>query len=99
MLEILLVVLTVGWVSTYALYVFRTRGLRETNDYLSDENIDLVDRAIQAERAAAVAQTESQYLKQTLTQVLQRPAIAQMTDENIQQLGAIIQSIKPGMEN
>ena len=93
MMPVILLVafLAVGWVLTGVLYVFRTRGFRETNQYLEDAREELMQSALDAEKRAGVAETESQYMKLTLANVLQRPAVAVMTDENIQQLGAIIE--------
>jgi hypothetical protein len=95
-LLILLVILAVGWAVTGVLSVFYIRGLRESNEWLHEAQSESAMRAIDAERAQATAQTETVFLKQSLAQVLQRPAIAVLTDENVQQLGAIIQSfLKP----
>ena len=85
--------LAVGWALTGVLYIFRTRGLRETIGYLEVAREELMQSALDAEKRAGVAETESQYMKLTLANVLQRPAVAVMTDENIQQLGAIIESV------
>ena len=93
----LVVVLTVGQV----LSVFRTRGLREANDFLHEAQHEAQDLRIEAERRASSAETELAFLKQTLVQTLQRPAVAVLTEENIQQLGALIQSfmVKPNQMN
>lgn len=93
---LLVAFLAVGWVLTGVLYVFRIRGLRETLGYLEVAREELMQAALDAEKRAGVAETENQYMKATLASVLQRPAVAVMTDENIQQLGAIIESfMKP----
>ena len=97
---ILLVFLAVGWTITGILSVFRIRSLREFNDILADGQAEAQEFKIEAERRTVAAETENQYLKATLAQVLQRPAIAAFTDENIQQLVALIQSlIKPNTMN
>jgi ribosomal protein L10 len=92
-IALLVAFLAVGWVLTGVLYVFRIRGLRETIGYLEVAREELMQSALDAEKRAGVAETESQYMKLTLANVLQRPAVAVMTDENIQQLGAIIESV------
>jgi len=92
--------LAVGWAVTGVLSVFRIRGLRETNEILGYGQAEAQDLRTEAERARAIAETESQYLKATVAQILQRPAVAVLTDENIQQLVALIQSfIKPNTMN
>ena len=97
---ILIIFLAVGWTLTGVLYVFRTRGLREANEFLSEAQSESAYKAIEAERRAATAETECQYMKLTLANVLQRPAVAVMTDDNIQQLAALIESmIKPNSLN
>lgn len=100
MISVLLVFLAAGWAITGVLSVFRIRGLRETNEILGYGQAEAQDLRIEAEKSRAIAETESQYLKATLAQVLQRPAVAVLTDENIQQLVALIQSfIKPNTMN
>ena len=100
MLEVLLVLLAAGWAITGFWSVNRIRGLREANDFLSEAQSEAAYRAIEAERARGVAETESQYMKITLANLIQRPAVAVLTEENIQQLGAILQSfLKPERMN
>lgn len=95
-LALLVGFLAVGWVLTLVLYVIRIRDARSNLEFLSEAQADFANRAIEAERARGIAETESQYMKLTLANVLQRPAVAVMTDENIQQLGAIIETfMKP----
>jgi hypothetical protein len=88
---LLVAFLAVGWVLTGVLYIFRIRDAGEHISFLAEAQSEFANRAIEAERARGVAETESQYMKLTLANVLQRPAVAVMTDENIQQLGAIIE--------
>jgi hypothetical protein len=90
-LALLVGFLAVGWALTGVLYVIRIRDAREHLEFLSEAQSEFANRAIEAERARGIAETESQYMKLTLANVLQRPAVAVMTDENIQQLGAIIE--------
>ena len=93
---LLVAVLAVGWALTGVLYVIRIRDAREHLGFLAEAQAEAQDLRIEAERARSVAETESQYMKITLANVIQRPAIAVMTDENIQQLAALIESvIKP----
>lgn len=93
---LLVLFLAVGWVLTGVVYVIRIRDARSSLEFLSEAQADFADRAIEAERARGIAETESQYMKITLASVIQRPAVAVMTDENIQQLGAIIEGfMKP----
>ena len=100
MTEILIVILAAGWAITGFWSVNRIRGLRESNEFLSEAQSESAYRAIEAERARGVAETEAQYMKITLANVLQRPAVAVLTEENIQQLGAIMESfVKPERMN
>ena len=98
---LLVIFLAVGWTFTGVWSVFRIRGLRESNDYLEDARYEATQAALDAEKRAGSAEMDAQYAKLTLANVLQRPSLAQFTEENIQQLGALIQSfmVKPGMEN
>lgn len=99
--NIIIAFLAAGWAITGVVSVFRIRGLRETNDYLEDARYDATQAALDAEKRAGAAETDAQYHRLTLATVLQRPAIAMMTDENIQQLGALVQSfmVKPTSMN
>ena len=83
------------------LSVFRTRGLREANEFLHGAQHEAQDLRIEAERRAQAAETELAFVRQSLVQTLQRPAVAVLTEENIQQLGALIQSfmVKPNAMN
>jgi len=98
---LLVVFLAVGWTLTGVLYVFRIRGLREANEFLNDAQSEAAMRAIDAERDAARAEEQAAQLKTTLLQVLQRPAVVGLTEENVQQLGALIQAFitKPNQMN
>lgn len=93
----LVISLTVGTV----LSVFRIRGLRESNDFLHDAQSEAQYLRVDAERRATAAETELGFLRQTLVATLQRPAIVGLTEENVQQLGALIQSflVKPDKMN
>jgi hypothetical protein len=97
--EIIIIVLAAGWTLTSMLFIFRIRGLREANQYLSEIHAEITQQALEAEKRAGVAETDSQYMKITLANLIQRPAVAILTDENIQQLGAVISGFKPGMGN
>ena len=93
MLSVLLVFLAVGWTITGILSVFRIRSLREFNDILADGQAEAQDFRVEAERARMVAETESQYLKATLAQVLQRPSVAVITEDHIQSFASIVNGI------
>ena len=99
--DLIVIILAVGWAVTGVLYVFRIKGLREANDYLSDAHYEATQAAIDAERRASEAEVHKDYAQATLAGIISRPALAQFTEENIAQLGALIQSfmVKPGMEN
>ena len=98
---IVLVLLVVSLTVWAVLSVFRTRGLRESNDFLHEAHHESQDLRIEAERRASAAETELAFVRQSLVQTLQRPAVAVLTEENIQQLGALIQSfmVKPNAMN
>jgi len=92
LLVILAVLLTVALVYIH--------GLRQAFKVLSQQSVDYTHRAIESERRAASAETELMYMKLTLNNVLQRPAIAVLDEESMQQLGALIQSmLKPERMN
>jgi hypothetical protein len=102
--DVLLVGLSVALVSVVALYVFRTRGLREANQFLHDENIEIMDRAIQAERESSAARTELGFLKTTVVTLVQRPGVVVMTEEQFGILSNTIQQavqaiVKPNSLN
>jgi hypothetical protein len=88
-LILLVVSLTIGQV----LCVFRISGLRESNMFLHEAQSEAMGRAINAEREAARAEEQAVQLKATLVQVLQRPAIVGLTEENVRQLAALIKSL------
>jgi len=90
---LLIAFLAVGWAVTGILSVFRTKGLREANDILSYGQAEAQDLRLEAERARAIAETESQYLKATLAQVLQRPSVAVITEDHIQSFASIVNGI------
>jgi len=96
-LILLVVSLTVGTV----LSVFRIQGLREANEFLHDAQSEAMMRAVDAEREAATATEQALQVRATLVQVLQRPAVVGLTEENVQQLGALIQAFitKPNQMN
>lgn len=95
-MPVLLVILTVSTVLSLA-YIF---GLRKTYASLLADRDGYVQQVIQAEQRAARSETECTYMKLTLNNVLQRPAVAMVSEDLIQQFAAIVQSItKPGMEN
>lgn len=100
MLEILLVILAAGWALTGVISVIRIRDLRASNDLLAEAQSEASYRALDSENACGAAESEVQYLKLTLANVLNRPYNVVLTDQNIQQLGGLIQAMmKPGMEN
>jgi hypothetical protein len=85
LLVILAVLLTVSLV-----YI---RGLRQAFKVLSQQSVDYTHRAIESERRAASAETELAYMKLTLQNVLQRPAVVAMSEENMQHLAGLIESV------
>ena len=85
----LVVALTVG----LALSVFRTKGLREANEFLSDAQAEAQNLRVDAERAAEAAETELKFLRATLQSLVARPAVAVLTDEHIQGFASIVQGI------
>jgi hypothetical protein len=90
---LLVAILAVGWTLTGVLSVIRTKGLREANDFLHEAQSDAMDRAITAEREAATAQTELTFTRQSFMLSLQQPRYVALTEENVQQLGALITSL------
>ena len=90
---ILVAVLAVGWMFTGVLYVLRTRDARDTIQILSDAHAEAQDLRIDAERRAEAAETECGFLRATVAGMIQRPAVAVMTNEHIQQFASIVQSI------
>ena len=88
-MSILLVILSASTVGLLFLYVTCTKELKVARD----ERDGYCNQTILAEREAARAETELQYMKLTLTQVLQRPAVAVISDDNLQQFAAVIESI------
>jgi hypothetical protein len=93
--DLLIVGLSIGLAVTLVLYVFRTRGLRESNDYLSEQNIEVFDRAIIAEREAVSARTELNFLKQSVVVMLQRPQVVVMTEE---QFGILTNTVSQAVQ-
>ena len=93
MTSVLLVFRAAGWAVTLVLSVFRIRELRAFNDLLSDGQAEAQDFRVEAERARMIAETESQYLKATLAQVLQRPSVAVITEDHIQSFASIVNGI------
>jgi hypothetical protein len=94
MLETLLIVLlAAGWSVTGVLYVFRIRDARNTIEFLSDGQAEAQDLRIEAERGQQAAETELNFLRQTLQGLISRPAIAMVTDQHIQNFASIVMSI------
>ena len=73
--------------------VFYIFGLRKAYLALNADQARMMQQVIESEREAARADTECQYMKLTLAQTLQRPAVAVVSDENLQQFAAVIESI------
>ena len=98
---IALIVSVVGFAVALTLSVFRTSGLREANDFLGEAQREAQELRIEAERRAEAAETELAHVRQAFTMLLQRPAVVGLTEENIQQLGALIQSflVRPDKMN
>jgi uncharacterized membrane protein YqiK len=95
-IALLVAFLAGGWAITGFLYIFRIRDARDHISFLSEAQAEAQDLRIEAERARAIAETQTQFMAQTLQNTLQRPAVAVMTDENIQQLAALVESfMKP----
>jgi hypothetical protein len=90
---LLVAFLAVGWTVTGLLFVFRIRGLREMNDFLGQAQAEAQDLRVEAERARMIAETECQYMKVTLANVLQRPAVAVITEDHIQSFASIVHGI------
>lgn len=102
--DTLVIVLTLNLAFVICLYVFRTRGLREANEYLHDASIEASDRAIDAERRASAAETELGFLKTTVLQIVNRPGIVMLTEEQFTSLVQTIQQtvqvvVKPNSIN
>ena len=93
MLSILLVVLAAGWAVTGVLYVFRIKDARNHIEFLSDAQAEAQDLRIIAERRAEAAETETEFLRATVAGMIQRPAVAMMTNEHVQTFANIVQSI------
>lgn len=96
---LLCVVLAVGWAVTGVLYVFRIKDARNTIEFLSGAQAEAQDLRIDAERGQQAAETELAFLRQTVAGLIQRPAVAVLTNEHIQQFASIVESIvHPGKE-
>src|SRR5437879_3525481 len=92
LLVILSVALTVSLVYIH--------GLRVSFKVLRKKRIEMTQRAIETERRASRAETELTYMKLTLNNVLQRPAVAVLDEEFAQQLAGLIESmLKPERMN
>ena len=95
-MPVLLVILAVA----LTLAVFYILGLRKAYIALNSDQARIIQQTIESERRASRAETELTYMKLTLNNVLSRPAVAAMTEENVQQLAALIESIlKPERMN
>ena len=102
--DLVVIGLTVALVLSLVLYVFRTRGLREANEMLADSESEAFDRAVDAERRASAAETELGFLKQTVLQIVNRPGIVMLTEEQFTSLVQTIQqtvqaSVRPNSIN
>jgi hypothetical protein len=91
--EILIVFLAVGWAVTGVLYVFRIKDARNHIEFLSDAQAEAQDLRIDAERRAQAAETELDFLRQTVVGMTQRPAIVTLPEQHIQTFANIVQSI------
>jgi hypothetical protein len=91
--QILVVVLAVGWAVTGVLYVFRIKDARNHIEFLSDAQAEAQDLRIDAERRAQAAETELDFLRQTVVGMTQRPAIVTLPEQHIQTFANIVQSI------
>ena len=91
--SIVIAVLAVGWAVTGVLYVFRIKDARSHIEFLSDARDESIQEALDAEKRATASQTELEFLRQTLTGLIQRPAVAVLTNDHIQGFANIVQSI------
>ncbi len=82
------------------LAVFYILGLRKAYLAINADQARTIQQTIESERRAARAETELTYMKLTLNNVLQRPAMAVLNEEHMHQLAGLIESIlKPERMN
>lgn len=93
MSEILIAVLAIGWAVTGVLYVFRIKDARNHIEFLDDAQAEAQDLRIEAERREQAARTELEFLRATLAGLIQRPAVAMLTDDHIQTFGNVVAAI------
>ena len=90
---ILVAVLAVGWAVTGVLSIFRIRAFREERDFLYGAQAEAQELRTEAERRAQAAETELDFLRQTVVGLTQRPAIVTLPEQHIQTFANIVQSI------
>jgi hypothetical protein len=90
---LLFIFLSVGWAITGVLSIFRIKDARNTMEFLSDAQAEAQELRIEAERRAQAAETELDFLRQTVVGLTQRPAIVTLPEQHIQTFANIVQSI------
>ena len=93
LVNLLLVGLVIGLSVWATISIFRIRAFREERDFLSDAQAEAQELRIEAERRAQAAETELDFLRQTVVGLTQRPAIVTLPEQHIQTFANIVQSI------
>jgi|ERR1700677_1899307 len=93
LVNLLLVGLVIGLSVWVTIYVFRIKDARNHIEFLSDAQAEAQDLRIDAERRAQAAETELDFLRQTVVGMTQRPAIVTLPEQHIQTFANIVQSI------
>jgi len=92
-LVLVLVGLVLGLSVCLTVSVFRIRDARNHIEFLSDAQAKAQELRIDAERAASASQTELEFLRNTVAGILQRPAVAVVTDQILRQFANIVRAV------